>query len=295
VVADLATRMGIAHLGLDLARSISLGWFGVLDYQLSTSATLGDALFNVNHDVYKFVEGIQQELAIEGDTARIVIRQIVPRQEAIPGLTIMRDFGLAINARRMRDVLGDEAVRLTSVRLGYAAPSFTEPYASFFRAPVSFVAGDTDEISFPRDLLLAPLLTADPALAQVLRERRPGDLNEGKAKDPFAEQVRALVAESLERGEDALHADVIARQLDLSARSLQRKLKECGTPLSTLIDEKRRALAETLLNRDAVLLCDVAYRLGFSDVKAFFRAFRRWTGTSPRAFQKARNVLPARG
>jgi AraC-like DNA-binding protein len=290
VVADLATRKGISHLGLDLARSIPLGWFGTLDYQYSTSATLGDALFNVNPNVYKFVEGIEQKLAIEGDSARIVLRQVIPRPEAMPGLAIMRDFSVAINVRRVRDVLGDEAVKITSVRLGYAAPPSIEPYESFFRAPVSFLSGATDEIAFPRDLLIAPLLTADPALARTLSARRTNDRRAGTPEDPFIERVRALVAESLVHGDSALGADVIASQLDLSARSLQRRLKERGMSLSMLIDETRRALAEALLKREAVLLCDVAYRLGFADVKAFFRAFRRWTGTSPRAFQKAGNM-----
>ena len=77
--------------------------------------------------------------------------------------------------------------------------------------------------------------------------------------------------------------------VEWTAPAKTEKLKEQGVSLSMLIDERRRELAEKLLARDSVLLCDVGYRLGFSDVKAFFRAFRRWTGTSPRAFQKTRH------
>jgi AraC-like DNA-binding protein len=282
-LTDLASSKGVEHLGLTLAQSISLGWFGTLDYQFSTSATLGDAILYANPEIHKFVEGQQQTLEIDGDTARLVVR--VPSTEVEPAFAPMRDFSLAIMVRRMRDVLGADAVKLTSVRLGYPAPPSIEAYDAFFRCPVSFGSGDTDEVAFPRDLLMAPLLTADPALARALSQLRSVDARV-ETPDPFVERVRALISQSLDGGEGALGADVIGSQLDLSGRSLQRKLKERGMSFSALVDDTRRALAEELLKRDSVLLCDVGYRLGFADVKAFFRAFRRWTGTSPRAFQK---------
>ena len=77
----------------------------------------------------------------------------------------------------------------------------------------------------------------------------------------------------------------VAARLALTPRSLQRKLPK-DAPFSALVDEVRRDRASELLTREGMLLCEIAYRLGFSGVTPFFRAFRRWTGVSPRAFQR---------
>jgi AraC-like DNA-binding protein len=122
----------------------------------------------------------------------------------------------------------------------------------------------------------------------TLRARELAVSRDDETADPLIDRLRSVIEASLSAGETALGVDVIAAQVNLSARALQRRLKDRKLSVSGLIDEQRRAVAETLLSRDSVLLCDVAYQLGFRDVKAFFRAFRRWTGTSPRAFQRAK-------
>jgi AraC-like DNA-binding protein len=242
------------------------------------------------------VEGVHQAMEMDDDTVRLRLR-FFDRPDHRAEVEIMSDFTAAVIVRRMRDVLGEQAVTLASVSFFRAPPASVAAHGSYFRAPVFFArSGDTDEIAFPRSLLAAPLVTADPALAQVLAG---GSLSRAAAaaaasadrerdRDAFLTRVRSAIAASLSDGESSLALDVIAGALDLSGRALQRKLKERGVSLSFLIDEARRELAEELLGQNTVLLCDVAYRLGFADVRTFYRVFRRWTGTSPRAFQKAR-------
>jgi AraC-like DNA-binding protein len=283
-LADIGARKGIDPIGLELASSISLGWFGNVDYQFSTSATLGDALANANPSLDGLVRRVRRELEFDGDTARIVFHHLVPHPDAT-SLTILSDLGLAVIVRRLRDVLGEEAVRLSAVRFVHAAPSSTAVYEEFFRAPVSFGC-DLNEIAFPRELLAAPLMTADQEIARALRSNR--STSKPAPPDGFLDGVRAAIRDVLADGEGGVGVEAVAVHVSLSGRSLQRKLQERGVSFSTLIEEERRALAEVLLERQGILLCDVAYRLGFNDVKAFFRAFRKWTGTSPRAFQKAR-------
>lgn len=289
---DLARENRIENLGLDLAQNMSLGWFGTMDYRFSTSATLADAFANIRPELVELAHGVEWNLALEGDLACFRSRHLIERPGLEPMQTMMDDFGMAVAVRRMRDVLGDDVVQVNAVRFSHPAPPSSTAYERFFRAPVEFGAKTgCDELVVPAALFGARLLTADPILAQALRDRAPGR-RQAETADPFLERIRSVIQRSLPEGEPALGVDVIAAQLAMSARALQRRLKDRELSVSGLIDEQRRALAETLLSRESVLLCDVAYHLGFRDVKAFFRAFRRWTGTSPRAFQKSKTGSP---
>jgi len=68
----------------------------------------------------------------------------------------------------------------------------------------------------------------------------------------------------------------------LSARTLQRRLAEQGTTFQEVVDEVRRELARKYLQDRALGVTEVAYLLGFSELSAFDRAHRRWTGKAPR-------------
>jgi AraC-like DNA-binding protein len=72
----------------------------------------------------------------------------------------------------------------------------------------------------------------------------------------------------------------------MAERTLKRKLAEQGTSYTELLDRQRHTRALELLRTDATIE-QVADRLGYSDAANFTRAFRRWTGKSPRALRKA--------
>src|SRR5262249_33658379 len=68
-------------------------------------------------------------------------------------------------------------------------------------------------------------------------------------------------------------------------RTLQRRLKAEGTSFQRLLDDTRRELAQQYLGQTDVSLADATYLLGFSERGSFFRACRRWSGTSPRRYR----------
>ncbi len=74
--------------------------------------------------------------------------------------------------------------------------------------------------------------------------------------------------------------------MHVSERTLKRKLAADATTYSQLVAEERRALATRLLRSDELSIDEVAARLGYSDATNFTRAFRRWTGMTPRAFRR---------
>jgi AraC-like DNA-binding protein len=98
--------------------------------------------------------------------------------------------------------------------------------------------------------------------------------------------VRRELRTAIPRGDASLA--VVARALHVSARSLQRRLGERGTSFQALVDDARRAMAEELLGGQHASVTETAFAVGFADVPAFTRAFRRWTGTPPSAWSGRR-------
>jgi len=77
-----------------------------------------------------------------------------------------------------------------------------------------------------------------------------------------------------------------AKALGLSVRSLQRHLAQEQTSFLAVLDEVRRSLAEGYLQNRAHTVSDVAFLVGFSELSAFSRAFRRWTGTTAASYRR---------
>jgi AraC-like DNA-binding protein len=81
-------------------------------------------------------------------------------------------------------------------------------------------------------------------------------------------------------------ADAVALDLAISTRHLQSKLKAEGTTYRHLLDQVRKELALDYLKRPEMTMFDIAFLLGFSEQSTFNHAFKRWTGSSPKEYQK---------
>jgi len=98
------------------------------------------------------------------------------------------------------------------------------------------------------------------------------------------QDVKRLLAASFQKGTPGLKG--IAKELGMSPRTLQRRLGEHGASYHSLLDEVRRDLSRNYLLESEMALGEVAYLLGFSEVSAFHRAFRRWTGLTTKDYRR---------
>jgi AraC-like DNA-binding protein len=106
------------------------------------------------------------------------------------------------------------------------------------------------------------------------------------------ERVMAALGDEL--GGDARSIEEVAHELAMSTRSLRRQLAAEGTSYLRLVDAMRRDQAVRLMD-DACQLKAVAHAVGFSDPRGFRRAFKRWTGLTPRQFRDRRRARPGPG
>jgi AraC-like DNA-binding protein len=95
----------------------------------------------------------------------------------------------------------------------------------------------------------------------------------------FVDSVRLEVERELAFGNPNVAS--IARKLGTSSRTLQRRLGETGLSFRDVVEEVREQLARAYLTDVALPMGEVAQRLGYAEVSAFLRAFKRWTGMTP--------------
>jgi AraC-like DNA-binding protein len=79
--------------------------------------------------------------------------------------------------------------------------------------------------------------------------------------------------------------DEVARELGMSARSLRRRLQSEGISFSDLVTRNRVVTSKRLLEQPGASIQEIAFAMGFASPSAFHRAFKRWTGLTPKQYQ----------
>lgn len=139
---------------------------------------------------------------------------------------------------------------------------------------------------FDATSLSIPLRAYNPTLAQAF-ERQTQELTQALAgDDSIASQVRDALLQQRPIG--SLDMENAASRLEISVATLRRKLTAEGISWSTLLEDVRKEAAVRYLAQPNLTATDVAFLVGFSDVRAFCRAFKRWTGKTPAVFRQSR-------
>ncbi len=169
-----------------------------------------------------------------------------------------------------------------SIELIRPVPQGSEQeYQLYFRAPVRFSA-QQNAIFFDRGDIYSPALTTNIELASQLDDMSTAYLT-GIGRNNIARRVTWNIGKLLPTGNCSRQK--VAAALNLSERSLNSKLKECGTSYQEILEELRLDSAKKYLSRKHLSLAQIGYQLGFSDSSSFARAFRRWTGLSPSEYR----------
>jgi AraC-like DNA-binding protein len=274
---DAANKLNDQALGLTVAQRIPIGGLGDLDYAMCTSNTLGEGLTRLVRFYGLATQRVRVTLEENPPVAALVFARTPP-------LTHSRhwvEFATAIITFRIRQTLG-VAAPFEKVSFMHSAPPSTAVHDAFFGVPVQFSAA-SDRLSFASDLLTQPLRTMSAALAGVLDIKMKQLEPSMVARPPFLAVARTAVVELLDSKETGLPAT--AARLNTTPRTFQRQLRDHGTSHRELLDDVRRERALRLLEQGKII-SEVSVALGFSEPSAFFRAFRRWTGASPRAVMK---------
>ena len=280
LLARAADYLHDPALGLHLGATITPAHLGPLGYVLAASSNASAALQRylryqrLVHDVSPVrYELSGDELILEWNDDS---RAIGPHAN---------QCGLAALVQFARHIAAPDTTPL-AVYFVEPAPADPAPYAEYFGCPVYFDQPAT-RIRFAASLLQQPLRQPDATLATLLQGQVDALLAALPQQDHLLNDIRRHLSRRLLQGEPAL--ELIAADLHLSGRTLRRRLQQQGWHFRQLLEDTRRHLAEDYLRDPRLTLPEVALLLGYSEQSAFNRAFRRWTGQTPRAWQTAQH------
>jgi AraC-like DNA-binding protein len=278
-----AAAAGDPLFGLHAATAIRPGAFDVLDYAVRTAPDLRSALHRLArynrlvHDLATF-ELVPEDAAVriehrfDGTAAR-------PCRQAA-------EFTLA-SLVVVASQIGARPVQARAVEFAHPAASDGDAYRVVFGVAPRFDAA-TSALTLAAAVLDRPVPAADPALSRIVTAHAEQLLAaQAPRHEGIAAQVRRQLADGMADGPMTLRQ--VAHRLNLSERSLQRRLDAEGTRFAELVDGVRRELALRYIADERLALGEVAYLLGFAEPSPFHRAFKRWTGTTPAAARRARH------
>jgi len=267
-------------LGRELARSYPGG--SVAMGMMMNCPTVGEALdlFFRYHDI--MADALRPCMARDGEDVRLGWKSAVA--DYLPPLqmagTLLSFFAGIL------EHLGEGRIALHEVRFQYLEPDNMADYRERFNTPVFFGTPESGLVIKEKYLTL-PVPLASPALLQTLQSFADRLLQRIYLSQTWSHRVAENLASRLVRGKP-FGVDALAGEQGLSARSLQGRLKEEGSTYRYILDHVRREIAMKKLQDGDMTLCDIAFLLGFSEQSAFNRAFKRWTGSNPKAADNTR-------
>lgn len=268
---------GNPDVGLLAAQSFRPSSMGVLGYSMMASPTLFEALQRCIRYSGSMTTATTASLArINGEWSfafHIMTGVIVVQRQN-------HEYLVSSILQFLRHIAGQDLKPIRAEFL-HAAPNKLTIYQDFFSCPLVFESNNTALIFSERDLA-RQLLTSNPLLVSILDAAAEQRIIEmGKAET--TQRVRQLIVQSLSNGEPT--RDDIAAQMNMSPRSLQRRLQEENQSFHEILDAVRHSMAESYLSKDNVCLSSIADMLGFSDQSSFTRAAHRWFNLSPKNYR----------
>jgi AraC-like DNA-binding protein len=207
------------------------------------------------------------------------------------GHRVANECAVAEALHVLRQMLGARVVPL-AVAFRHRAPAKAAAHFGFFGVRPRFGA-EWEGLDLPEALLDRVPRLANPPLAAWLEQRLASALAARRPPDTLAERIEQLLEQDLATGVPDLLR--VARSLALSERSLRRQLQKERLSFRGLFEAVRKRRAEALLRGGKATLAEVAFLTSFSELSAFARAFKRWSGQTPGAFRAAASEVGQSG
>jgi AraC-like DNA-binding protein len=255
----------------------------LVDLVVRSSADVREGLVRLARWVPLLHEGLDASLVVgdsEGEgEARWIVR--TPRR---PGgaRRYLHEVSMAHAVSSVRSAAGDVAI--ARAWFAHPRPPDLAPLQAFLATrELSFGCEDSG-FAVPAASLRRACSQADPRTVEAIAPLVEAELEGRRSAASFADRVAAHVARSLPAAADVVE---VAHAMHMSPRTLQRRLEQEQTRFTEVLDRARLDEARRLLADPEAKLADVAFRLGFSDLATFSRAFKRWTGLPPGQWRRS--------
>ena len=276
-------------LALHFGEAFDMAEMSIVGLLCMGSETAGEAFAQLNRyeRLVADVDGVAAgpRHVLERRAGRVWLVDTRKNPNDFPELTESNFARMICMSRRMPG----EMQFIEAVHVSHAAPAYRAEYNRIFQVPVIFDSGRNALLLTDGAWLDTRILQPQSSryVFQVLSERAETLLGSLESSTSTRERIESLLIPILHTGDVSI--DRIAGILGLSRQTVFRQLKAEGTSFRETLDGLRHKMALNYLGGNKVSVNQTAYLVGFSDPAAFSRAFKRWTGSSPRTmFRKGR-------
>lgn len=266
-------------LALHAIEVLPFGAYRVIDFLASSAPTVGAALTKVS-DYFPIINAVLRLPYTVGEHEVIYGIEAPSRPSTLT--RPYAEYTMAAVFLRTR-MITNPTFRLLRVQFSHDRPANTSEHERIFECPVTFGA-DRCAMVIPREAWNAPRTGGNPALFSVLETHARMLLEQYPGADDIVGRVRNAIESELRGGNPSLES--IARQLAMSPRTLQRRLRDCGVVFNDVLDALRFKAAKSYLAHKDVAGTEVAYLLGFAEQSSLNRAFKRWSGLTPSEYRR---------
>lgn len=261
------------------ARQTPVSW-GLPGLAMLTCETFGEA---ISYGLGRQIEAGAMMNHLFEEQGREMHLEVVPRIFDLPIESFLIEEAFAGALAVSRCLVGP-AFKPVRVDLAFDSEGHKEVYTRFFRCPVRFDAG-CNRMTMESHWLSARLAGYDRITCGLLREQLNSLLKQPVGRHDLVESVSNRIRFGME---DRPRQTDLSRQMNLSERTLRRRLDKQEVGYRALRDAALFERARDLLQNSAMSIADIAQSVGYSDARAFRRAFKRWSGQLPTAFRNGR-------
>ena len=275
-------RTGDEHLGLHLGEVFNLATFGIVGYVLVNCQTFEEVLEKLSRYTSLFSQGAYLHFSISEGLVFCdcdIVARLKNYLLEEPRQAVESTFASLLTATK---VLTGYPLRPYAVWFQFPRPADISEHERIFKTNLHF-SMSTNRLVFEAGCLKWPVLSANANLLSVFEQHAKAMLEDMNQEQFYTRKVAQAIAHKL-KGELPV-IEMIAHSLTISVRQLQRELSAEGTSFQKLLDETRQELALRHLKNPNTAIHDVAFLLGFSEPSSFHRAFKRWTGQTPKNYR----------
>src|SRR5262245_38161295 len=279
ILKDTARVLFRSCFGLHFGENFHPKNIGPLAYVALNSPTIGTGIQNVGRYLHVYDSSAKWFFTVEGN--RGYIRYVLTDIGFEP-LRQINEHGMTLIVNTLRMMVGSQWAP-QEVQFAHEAPEQTSEHHRIFRAPVVFGC-ETNALVIELSFIEREVPAADQQLYQIMKQYLDQVLSEIPQEDAVLSSIRKAVAESMRDGDAKLSR--VAHKVSMGPRTRQGRLKEYGSDVKQFVDDTRQRFSVSYLKDRKNSLTEVAFLLGYSEVSAFNRAFKRWTRSTPLSYQR---------
>ncbi|MEH6556630.1 MAG: helix-turn-helix domain-containing protein [Oceanicoccus sp.] len=278
-------QSGESRLGLIIGQRITNTAFGILGHALiNCSSLLESQRFLLKH-IWVWQEHPINAVSLHLDRDHLYLNYNYPtrwpRNE-----NFLVDLFFSSNLKRSRELIEGD-IKGAFLELKRQDPGEKKHYERLLKIPVSFGQNE-DRLVFPRKTAEAPLSSSFLIHSKGYQRHCENLLRQMQSASGITEHIRLAVVHS---GKTKLKEPQMAEKMNISVRTLRRRLNSEGTSYRQIQQQIQSHLARSYLSDTELSVADIASLVGYFDTPTFSRAFKSWTGYTPPQFRKKATTI----